>query len=176
MAWTLSCVKRIRLLPQGRPAGVLIAPLLGAAALLLAQGPAAAQQAGYGQTLGSSPLERQLYEGGGGRPSSGSILDSTNPIDLMNRIRRGTAMDEATPPASAIDAALQQLEIQSSPAQRGDAASGPSSQRPPAAGQPGVEAVPMARPLATSPLGTLPAAPASAPQGQTRSLPLNPAL
>jgi hypothetical protein len=47
------------------------------------------------------------------------VLDSTNPIDLMNKIRRGTAMDDATPPGDAVDAALKDLDAQSS---------GPSSQ------------------------------------------------
>lgn len=89
--------------------------LLASAALLL-PATAQAQQAGYGQTLGTTPLERQLYEGGTGKPNGGSILDVTNPIDLMNRIRRGTAMDEATPPASAIDQALRDLEVQAAPA------------------------------------------------------------
>ena len=48
--------------------------------------------------------ERQLYNPG----SSGgdSILDSTNPMDLINRIRRSGALDDATPPSDAIDDAL----------------------------------------------------------------------
>lgn len=77
---------------------------------------ARAQQAGYGQTFGTSPLERQLYDGGNGNPRGGSILDTTNPMDLMNKIRRGTAMDDATPPASAIDQALKELETKTTPA------------------------------------------------------------
>lgn len=100
-----------RRLPAGLfPAIAAIAGLSGS--LLLSAAPAEAQQAGYGQTLGTSPMERQIYDGGTGRPNSGSILDSTNPLDLMNKIRRGTAMDEATPPSSAIDQALQQFEAQ----------------------------------------------------------------
>ena len=74
-----------------------------------------AQQSGYGQTMGSSPMEQQLYDSGTGKPSGGSILDSTNPLDLMNKIRRGTAMDDATPPSSAIDQALRELDAQSAP-------------------------------------------------------------
>ena len=48
--------------------------------------------------------ERQLYNPG----SSGgdSILDSTNPMDLINRIRQVGSLDDATPPSDAIDAAL----------------------------------------------------------------------
>jgi len=50
--------------------------------------------------------------GSNGTPKGNSILDSTNPIDLMNKIRKGTAMDEATNPTDAIDAALKELEVQ----------------------------------------------------------------
>jgi len=87
--------------------------------------PAVAQQKGYGQTLGSSPLEQQIYDGGsGGPPKGSSLLDSTNPIDLMQKLRRATAMDDATPPASAIDQALKDLDAQS-------ASPTASSSRPP---------------------------------------------
>ena len=47
--------------------------------------------------------EREIY---GDTDGSGSILDSANPMDLLNQIRRATAMDDATPPSDAIDAAL----------------------------------------------------------------------
>ncbi len=70
-------------------------------------GPASAQEAGYGQTMGTSPQERQVYDGGG---SKSSVLDATNPIDLMNRLRRGTAMDDATSPGQAVDKALKDFE------------------------------------------------------------------
>jgi hypothetical protein len=76
--------------------------------------PAAAQQAGYGQTLGSSQQERELNLGTGPQ-RSGSILDSTNPLDLMNKLRRGTALDNATPPGDAVDAALKDFQVQSIP-------------------------------------------------------------
>ena len=89
---------------------------LGAALLVASLGaPVRAQQAGYGQTMGTSPMERQVYDGTT-KPNSGSILDSTNPIDLMNKLRRGSAMDDATPPSSAIDQALKDLDAQSAPA------------------------------------------------------------
>lgn len=88
----------------------------GVALLLASAGaPVRAQQAGYGQTMGTSPMERQVYDGTS-KPGSGSILDSTNPIDLMNKLRRGSAMDDATPPSSAIDQALKDLDAQSAPA------------------------------------------------------------
>ena len=47
--------------------------------------------------------EREIY---GDTNGSGSILDSANPMDLLNQIRRATAMDESMPPSDAIDAAL----------------------------------------------------------------------
>lgn len=78
-------------------------------------GTAMAQQAGYGQTLGTSPMERQIY-GTGSSGGSGTPLDARNPIDLMNQLRRSTALDDATPPSSAVDQALKDLEKTSAPA------------------------------------------------------------
>lgn len=97
---------------------LLAGSCLGAALCLAGPGAGRAQQPGYGQTLGTSPMERQIYDyEPGGKPSGGgSILDSTNPIDLMNKLRRGTAMDEATSPESAIDQALRDLDAQAAPA------------------------------------------------------------
>jgi len=92
-------------------AALIAAPLLGAA--LLGQ-PAQAQQQGYGQTMGTGLQEREINFGTGpNRNSGGGILDSANPIELMNKIRRGTAMDDATPPGDAIDAALRDYHQQS---------------------------------------------------------------
>ena len=92
--------------------------------LLLAAGLAGgAARADYG-SWGMSTQEKQIYDygpgGSNGTSKQGSILDSANPIDLMNKIRRGTAMDDATPPGDAVDAALKELN-----AAQG---SGPSSQ------------------------------------------------
>ncbi len=50
--------------------------------------------------------ERELYETLPGDSDQGGILDATNPMDLMNRLRRATAMDNATNPADAVDEAL----------------------------------------------------------------------
>lgn len=70
--------------------------------------PAQAQsQAQY--NYGYSKVEQQFVDPGNSG-KGGSILDSTNPIDLMNRLRRGSAMDDATPPKDSIDAALKELE------------------------------------------------------------------
>ena len=87
---------------------LLTISLLALAAIPLAfSGPAGAQEAGYGQTMGTSPQERQVYDGGG---SKSSVLDATNPIDLMNRLRRSTAMDNATSPDQAVDKALKDFD------------------------------------------------------------------
>jgi len=76
--------------------------------------PAGAQQQGYGQTIqdSSSGGASTLGPGAG---KSGSILDATNPIDLMNRLRRSQALDDATPPSSAVDQALRDYSAQSGP-------------------------------------------------------------
>ncbi len=86
----------------------LALPLLVAAAL--APQSLRAQQAGYGQTINSPQQERELDYGTG--PQRNSVLDATNPIDLMNRLRRATAMDDATAPSDAIDAALRDFQAQ----------------------------------------------------------------
>jgi hypothetical protein len=98
--------------------------------------PAAAQQAGYGQTLGSSQQERELNLGTGPQ-RSGSILDSTNPLDLMNKLRRGTALDNATPPGDAVDAALKDFQVQSIPV-KGQSSPLSSGQQPSTAAGAGV--------------------------------------
>ena len=77
-----------------------------ASSLAIGALPAGAQQAGYGQTIGISPQERQIYGGSG----SSSPLDAKNPIDLINQLRRSTSLDDATPPSTAVDQALKALE------------------------------------------------------------------
>ena len=57
-----------------------------------------------------TPGERELFNTLPGERNEGGILDATNPMELMNRLRRATAMDNATPPSDAIDQALQALE------------------------------------------------------------------
>jgi hypothetical protein len=98
----------------GLTAAGLTAAGLTAAGLTpaLLERPAHGQQQGYGQTIqdsnngGASTL-------GPGVGKSGSILDAANPIDLMNRLRRSQALDDATPPSSAIDQALKDYSAQS---------------------------------------------------------------
>ncbi|MFN6340361.1 MAG: hypothetical protein ACK41W_16785 [Cyanobacteriota bacterium] len=97
--------------------------------------PAAAQQSGYGQTMGTSPMENQMYNydpASGGRTGGGSgALNPSNPIDLINKIRKGSSMDDATPPGDAVDQALKELEAQTKPPSAGKpAGSLVSSPRP----------------------------------------------
>lgn len=104
--------------PLASPLASTAAVLGTAAALLAAAGLAApgaraqgaADLKGYGQTIGSPQQERELDYGTGSK--GGSVLDATNPLDLMNRLRRATALDEATPPGDAVDAALRDFHTQ----------------------------------------------------------------
>lgn len=98
--------------------------LTAAAGLLAGLGllqPARADYSG-----GMSVQEQRIYDygpgGSNGSSKGGSILDSTNPIDLMNKIRRGSAMDDATSPTDAIDSALKELEAQAPAPAAGPAA------------------------------------------------------
>ena len=102
-------------------------PILLSAAVLAAfagHQPAAAQQQGYGQTLtgassgGADPTGSRTGSGKGG-----SLLDAVNPIDLMNKINRSQAMEDATPPGDAVDAALREFATQAPGA---GAAAGPT--------------------------------------------------
>lgn len=94
-------------------------PLTLACGLASGLSPALAQQSGYGQTMGTSPMEQQFYNydpGSGSRPGgSASGINPANPLDLINKIRKGSAMDDATPPGDAVDQALKELEAQSRP-------------------------------------------------------------
>ena len=53
--------------------------------------------------------EREIFSTSPGG-DSGAILDATNPMDLINRIQRAGAMNDATPPSDAIDAALREFQ------------------------------------------------------------------
>jgi hypothetical protein len=67
---------------------------------------------GFG--AGQSVQEKQLYNYG--PDQNKGVLGTSNPIELMNRIRRGQALDNATNPGDAIDQALKELEVKSGPA------------------------------------------------------------
>ena len=66
-----------------------------------------------GQFAGANelPQERELFNTLPGSDGKNKLLDSTNPLDLLNSLRRATAMDNATSPVDAIDAALRDLEL-----------------------------------------------------------------
>ncbi|CAK6688764.1 hypothetical protein [Synechococcus sp. CBW1107] len=73
--------------------------------------PAQAQLPSYGQSI----QEQQIYDNSPtGRPSGG-ILESGNPMELMNKLRRNSALDNATQPGDAIDQALKDLDAQAAP-------------------------------------------------------------
>ena len=68
---------------------------------------------------GQSKQEQQFYDyGPSSGKGSGSLLDSANPMDLMNKLRKSTAMDDATPPGDAIDQALKLLTSPPPPPQK----------------------------------------------------------
>ena len=102
----------------------LLRSLAAASALLtviaaFGEGAARAQQSGYGQTMGSTTQERNFYNYGpqqNNSSGSGSIFNATNPLDLLNQLKKGGALDDATTPDSAIDKALKDFEAKSVPA------------------------------------------------------------
>ena len=93
---------------------------LPAACLCTAVGLPQAAWAQYNNNSNFSVQEQRIYDvgPGGTNPAAkgGSILDSTNPMDLLNKLKRGTALDDATNPTDAIDAALKELNAQTPPA------------------------------------------------------------
>jgi hypothetical protein len=102
--------------PAGSPALQAVLPWACVLPLLVASPVRVqAQVQGYGQTIDSPQQQRELDAGSGG-PSRNSALDAANPIDLMNRLRRASAFDNATPPSDAIDAALRDFQPQPQPA------------------------------------------------------------
>ncbi|MCT0219686.1 hypothetical protein KQ304_11900 [Synechococcus sp. CS-1329] len=86
---------------------------LALAALALLTLPLVAQSSrAQPSTFGQSVQEQQIYDNSPtGRPSGG-ILESGNPLELMNKLRRNSAMDNATQPDDAIDQAIRALEAQ----------------------------------------------------------------
>ena len=86
---------------------------LNLAALAILSFPLASQSAlAQIGNFGQSVQEQQIYDNSPtGRPSGG-ILESGNPLELMNKLRRNSAMDNATQPDDAIDQAIRALEAQ----------------------------------------------------------------
>ena len=52
------------------------------------------------------PQEREIHNTFSRGQGKGALIDATNPMDLINRLRQATAMDNATTPSDAIDDAL----------------------------------------------------------------------
>ena len=78
--------------------------------------PALAQKADWvAQTAGSPQLQKEL-DYGNGKQDGGSIFNTANPIDLMNKLRKSSAMDDATSPSDAVDSALKGLDSSPAPA------------------------------------------------------------
>lgn len=113
--------------PSPRRAVIPLSTLSLLVSLIWIPLPSAAQERGYGQTLGPSewPQQRDAFQDG---PAGGeSILDATNPLELMNRLRRANSLNDATSPSSAIDQALRDFEAQTEPS---SPAGSPSSSGP----------------------------------------------
>ena len=84
---------------------------IAACSALLPVAPAA-----YSQTTLSQPnviernADRDIYNTlPGESKKKGSVLDVTNPMELMRNLRQATAMNDATDPVDAIDEALREL-------------------------------------------------------------------
>jgi hypothetical protein len=88
--------------------------LTGALAFLpcAASSPACAQEQGYGQTLGTTPEERQIY-GDGPNSTGGEANDAMKSFYLQKQFSNEKALQErlnkATPPKSAVDKALEEF-------------------------------------------------------------------
>ena len=91
-------MRAVQMLPRtGMLLGLALAGLTVAVEAARAQSP----MGGY-----QTPQEREIYNTVPGNRDSGSPIEATNPMDLMNRLRQATSMNDATDPADAIDAAL----------------------------------------------------------------------
>ena len=68
----------------------------------------------HAQSAGNNDLskQREIHNTFSSNQKNGSILDATNPMDLINRLRQATSMDNATSPSDAIDEALKLLDEQ----------------------------------------------------------------
>jgi len=125
-------------------------------------GSASAQPAqGTGQSYGNPQLQREL-DYGTGKNDGGSLFNSANPIDLMNKLRKSSSLDDATTPQDAVDAALKGLNAQSVAKPAGPAG-------PVAAGSPTT-----ASPAAVSPAAGSPASHSPAPGSVVSGSPVSP--
>ncbi|NQV10343.1 MAG: hypothetical protein HQ527_04115 [Cyanobacteria bacterium] len=69
-----------------------------------------AQELGVGTGSGQSLQRQQFFEDGPAKEKG--IIDATNPLELMNMIRRSQGLNDATNPGDAVDRALRELEVQ----------------------------------------------------------------
>jgi len=78
---------------------------------LLSVGPAAQSQTTMSQpTVLERNEDRDIYNTlPGESKQKGSVLDVTNPMELMRSLRQATSMNDATDPVDAIDEALREL-------------------------------------------------------------------
>jgi len=97
---------------RSRRAGAGLLLSTGLSLLLLPVAPAAAEPPANADW---NRHEQEIYDYDPTGSQDRGIIDATNPIDLMNRLRRATAMDDATSPDDAIDKALREFEAQQSP-------------------------------------------------------------
>jgi hypothetical protein len=81
-----------------------------------AQTPVLAQQADWVAQSNSNPQLQKELDYGSGKQESGSLFNTANPMELMNKLRKSGAMDDATSPSDAVDAALRGLDSSPAPA------------------------------------------------------------
>ena len=80
-------------------------------AVLLVSFPARTQTLMSPQSSFETNDDRNIYNTLPGESNKkGSVLDVTNPMELMQRLRQATSMNDATDPVDAIDAALRELD------------------------------------------------------------------
>ncbi|APD49058.1 hypothetical protein KQ302_10710 [Synechococcus sp. CS-602] len=72
--------------------------------------PAGAEGLGVGTGSGQSLQQRQFFDDGPAKEKG--IIDATNPLELMNMLRRSQGLKDATNPGDAVDRALRELEVQ----------------------------------------------------------------
>jgi hypothetical protein len=86
----------------------MAAPLFGA--LLLWPTLAATALRAAPATPQDSPTQRSFSDYAPSQQDKRSLLDVTNPLELMNRLRNLNSMENATSPGDAVDRALKQFD------------------------------------------------------------------
>ena len=95
-------------MPSPLNVGILV---IAGSASLLAPLPAAAQTSLSENGSGFQPeKDRGILDSTSGQNNEGTVLDATNPMQLMQRLRQATSLNDATDPVDAIDAALKAFE------------------------------------------------------------------